>query len=415
MRAVNWTPWAEAAWIEPLPAAVEAPDPVAIAALEQHLANLERLGMAAAEQGLWVQSGAEVLASHRGTTPISAASLTKIPTTLAALIAWSPNYQFETRVEMQGSLQPDGVLRGNLVIRGGGDPLFVWEEAIALANALEARGVREITGDLVIVGDFSMNFQADPIESGRLLQQAFHRDRWPAEAATQFAQMPAGTLQPRLILRGTVQTAPTVPDTVPLMRHHSLPLTQILKAMNIYSNNFIADSLARQLGGGAALGQQAAEAAGVPAEEVRLINGSGLGEENQISPRAVTAMLMTLQAQLHPYDLNVADFFPVVGRERGTLGDRQIIPGAAVKTGTLDRVSSLAGVFPTRDRQLVWFSLMDIGTGDLDTLHRGQDRFLQTLVNQWGNASDIPPDLRPSDRLPSYQAELGDPTRNEPL
>jgi D-alanyl-D-alanine carboxypeptidase/D-alanyl-D-alanine-endopeptidase (penicillin-binding protein 4) len=111
----------------------------------------------------------------------------------------------------------------------------------------------------------------------------------------------------------------------------------------------------------------------------------------------------------------VADFFPVVGRERGTLGGRQIVAGAAVKTGTLDRVSSLAGVIPTGDRPLVWFSLMDIGTGDLDALHRGQDRLLQSLVGQWGTADPLPPDLQPSDRLPSYQQELGNPARNESL
>jgi len=415
MRAVDWSPWLTGSGVTEMPTPIDAPDPGAVAAVERHLSSLAGLGLPAADQGVWIQSGAEVLASHRGMIPTPAASLTKIPTTLASLVTWTPDYQFETLVEMQGQLQPDGVLQGNLVIRGGGDPLFVWEEAIALANALQARGIGQVTGDLIIVGDFSMNFQGDPAQSGQFLRQALDAARWPSEAATQFATLPTGTPRPQISIGGTVKVASSAADTTPLLKHRSLPLTQILKAMNIYSNNFIADDLARQLGGGSQVAQIAAEAATVPSTEIQLINGSGLGEENQISPRAVATMLMTIQARLQPYDLTVADFFPVVGRERGTLGGRQIVAGAAVKTGTLDRVSSLAGVIPTGDRPLVWFSLMDIGTGDLDALHRGQDRLLQSLVGQWGTADPLPPDLQPSDRLPSYQQELGNPARNESL
>lgn len=400
----------------PLPQAVDAPDPVAIAAVERHLQSLAALGMSPEEQGVWIQSGNEVLASHRGTVPVPAASLTKIPTTLAALSVWGHEHQFETQVGIRGTLQSDGVVQGDLVVQGGGDPLLVWEEAIALGNALQQLGITEVTGDLLITGDFFMNFEADAAQSGEWLRQSFHADLWNGEARAQYAQMPQGTPQPRLAIAGSVQVVAQPPnDVTPILRHRSLSLTQILKAMNIYSNNFIADNLAQQMGGGSRVAQLAAEAAAVPVEEVQLINGSGLGEENRISPRAVTTMLMALQARLEAADLTVADFFPVVGRERGTLGDRQLLPGSALKTGTLDRVSSLAGVIPTRDRPLVWFSLMDIGTGDLGTLHRQQDQLLQTLAAAWGTSAAVPDGLRPSDQLPSYQQELGNPSRNEPL
>jgi len=416
MRAVDWSPWEEHVWSKMLPQTIDAPDPVAIAAVEQHLQSLAALGMPPEQQGLWIQSGNEVLASHRGTVPISAASLTKIPTTLAALSIWGHEHQFETLVGIRGTLQPGGVVEGDLVVQGGGDPLLVWEEAIALGNALQQLGITEVTGDLLITGDFYMNFEADAAQSGEWLRQSFHVDLWNGEARTQYAQMPEGTPQPQIAIAGTVQVLPQPPnDFTPLLRHRSLSLTQILKAMNIFSNNFIADNLAQQMGGGRRVAQIAAEAAAVPLEEVQLVNGSGLGEENRISPRAVTVMLMALQLRLQAADLTVADFFPVVGRERGTLGDRQLLPGSALKTGTLDRVSSLAGVVPTRDRPLVWFSLMDIGTGDLGTLHRQQDRLLQALANAWGVAPSVPDGLQPSEQLPGYQEELGNPARNEVL
>nr|WP_242035616.1 MULTISPECIES: D-alanyl-D-alanine carboxypeptidase [unclassified Leptolyngbya] len=412
MRAVDWSPWSESRWVLPGPEPVDAPDTIAIAARNYHLQALAAMGMPAANQGIWIQSGNEILASHRGTVPIPAASLTKIATTLAAFSTWGPDHQFDTLVGIQGSLQPGGILQGNLVVKGGGDPLFVWEEAIALANALQQRGIRQVTGNLIITGDFAMNFQGDPQRSGELLRQSFNTDLWTSEISEQFAKMPTGTPRPRLSITGNIQVAPEA-EATPFLRHRSLSLTQILKAMNIYSNNFIADDMARKLGGGPAVAQLAATAANIPVAEVQLINGSGLGEENRISPRGVTAMLIALQEQLRSHELTVADFLPVVGRERGTIGRRQLTPGSAVKTGTLDRVSSLAGVVPTRDRSLVWFTLIDIGAGDLAILHQQQDRVLQTLSGQWGIPDTLPAEIRPSDRLPSYQAELGNPARNE--
>ncbi|MGG6294297.1 D-alanyl-D-alanine carboxypeptidase [Leptolyngbya sp. AN02str] len=411
MLAVNWASWGEdATWTAVIEEPTLVDDPVAIAAVQQHLQRLTALGMPASAQGVWLQSGREILAEHRGTTPIPAASLTKIPTTLAALETWGIDHQFETLVGFQGTVQP-GVLTGDLVIEGRGDPLFVWEEAIALGAALNQLGITQVTGDLIITGDFAMNFEANPQRSGELLRQGMNANLWNAEAATQYNTMVNRPAQPVVQIQGNVVYSDRTPSYTPLLQHRSLSLTQILKAMNIFSNNFIADWLATRMGGGPSVATKAAAAARLSPNEIQLINGSGLGEANQISPRAVTAMLLTLQSRFKASELTVADFFPVVGRERGTLGRRSIVPGAAFKTGTLDRVSSLAGVVPTRDRGLVWFAIFDIGTGELATLHAEQDRLLQTLVGQWGQVDALPREILPSDRLKSYAEELGDPKR----
>ncbi len=412
MRSVDWSTWADdTTWVSLLGEPNRVQDPVAIAATQRHLQTLASLGMQTSAQGIWLQAGNEVLAEHRGTEPIPAASLTKIPTTLAALTTWGTDHRFETVVGMQGTIR-DGVIEGNLVIEGGGDPLFVWEEAIALGAALQRQGIQQVTGDLIISGKFAMNFEARPGAAGALLRQGMNAGLWSSEAAGQYRGMTNPPNTPHIRIEGVVRPVNAPPAYTPILTHQSLSLTQILKAMNIYSNNFIADWLAEQLGGGASVAQTAAAAAAISPDEVILVNGSGLGEDNRISPRAITAMLMTLQRQLKTNDLNVADFFPVVGRERGTLGSRAIVPGAAVKTGTLNRVSSLAGVVPTRDRGLVWFAIFDIGGGNLTQLHNSQDQLLQALVNRWGQAEPLPSDIQPSDRLPSYFAELGDARRN---
>jgi len=51
-----------------------------------------------------------------------------------------------------------------------------------------------------------------------------------------------------VVISGSVQVATPVPKQILLLRHQSLPLAQIIKEMNIYSNNEMAEMLAQSLG-----------------------------------------------------------------------------------------------------------------------------------------------------------------------
>jgi D-alanyl-D-alanine carboxypeptidase/D-alanyl-D-alanine-endopeptidase (penicillin-binding protein 4) len=181
-----------------------------------------------------------------------------------------------------------------------------------------------------------------------------------------------------------VATIP-IPKKFLLLRHRSLSLTQILKEMNIYSNNAMAEMLAQSVGGAQVTAQLATKSAGVPPEEIQLANGSGLGVENRISPRATCAMLMAVERFLqHPTNFSVADIFPVVwARQAGNHACAAHPSGTAIKTGTLRDVSALAGVMPTRDRGEVWFAIINRG-GDVDGFRTQQDLTARTLVKQWG-------------------------------
>ncbi len=90
---------------------VLAPDRSSIAAntVQQYVQSLQTLG-ATSEQGIWLQSGPVLLANHQGTTPLPAASLTKIATSLAALSTWGANYQFATTLSTTGTIA-NGVLQ----------------------------------------------------------------------------------------------------------------------------------------------------------------------------------------------------------------------------------------------------------------------------------------------------------------
>lgn len=416
LKSVAWQEWLDTAWIRSLTQPQKAIDPTAVAIVQNHVSAVTAAGMATPNQGVWIQTDSEILAEHQGETPLSAASLTKIATTLAALETWEPEHQFETLISASGPIQ-DGVLQGDLVIQGETDPLFVWEEAIVLANALKQVGIQRVTGELIVTPKFVMNFETDPQMAARLLQQGMNAVLWNEVAAEQYQTLPPTTPRPELVIEGGVRVLPVsqvaqLPAT-PLIRHQSVPLVDMLRAMNTYSNNFMSDVIANEIGGAATVAKVAATQAGVPLEEIQLINGSGLGNENRISPRAVGAMLVAIQRSVALQQLNITDLFPVIGRDRGTLRGRNISTGAALKTGTLDDVSALAGVIPTRDRGLIWFSIINVGIGDLDFLHKQQDQLLQTLVQTWG--SPAVSELRLSDRPSRDATQLGAASRNQIL
>ena len=81
------------------------------------------------------------------------ASLMKLVTTGAALDLLGPTWVWSTDVWFQGRLRnagPDGLLEGNLVIKGNGDPKLVLERVWLLVRKIRQAGVREIRGDIVL-------------------------------------------------------------------------------------------------------------------------------------------------------------------------------------------------------------------------------------------------------------------------
>jgi len=82
-------------------------------------------------------------------TPRSPASVIKLLTTYAGLELLGPTYTWETRFYLDGTLN-NGVLKGNLVFQGGGDPFLTRETFWHMLHNLRARGLREINGNLII-------------------------------------------------------------------------------------------------------------------------------------------------------------------------------------------------------------------------------------------------------------------------
>jgi len=87
--------------------------------------------------------------SANAARPMNPASTMKIVTTYSALHLLGPAYTFRTEVLADGP-QAGEVLRGELYVRGGGDPHLVVENLWQLLNRLRGFGIRDIRGDLVL-------------------------------------------------------------------------------------------------------------------------------------------------------------------------------------------------------------------------------------------------------------------------
>lgn len=409
--------WETLAW-QNNPGLVLAPDPnpTGASTVQKYFQELATSKLITPEtlqsQGIWMQSGPMLMANHQGTTPLPAASLTKIATSLVTLHKLGANYEFPTTFSTTGTIE-NGILKGDLVVNAGGDPLFVWQDAITIANKLNRMGIRQVQGNLVIAGNFAINFQTNPLIAGEALKQVFHSSKWTRVMQIHYSTMPKGTPKPQVAIAGKVELATQEPANQKLLiRHRSLPLKQLINEMNVFSNNEMAEMLAQAVGGATVVQAEAAKLAHVPPGEILLINGSGLGVENRISPRAACAMLMALQREATPYGITVADLFPTAGFDhRGTMHARKLPNATVMKTGTLREVSALAGVVPTRDRGLVWFAIINRGPF-IPAFRQEQDKFLQALVKQLQEPTQTPHAIAPHSGKKPVPI-LGSDERNE--
>lgn len=114
-----------------------------------------------------------VIEEYRAQNVVPPASVMKVLTTAAMLETYGPSFRFTTTMEHTGTIS-DGVLHGNLIIRGGGDPSlgdlkkgqqfhYQW------IKALRKAGIKKIDGD--IIADMSL-FDAEAQNPSWLMEDA---------------------------------------------------------------------------------------------------------------------------------------------------------------------------------------------------------------------------------------------------
>ncbi|WP_277960990.1 D-alanyl-D-alanine carboxypeptidase/D-alanyl-D-alanine endopeptidase [Pseudomonas sp. RIT-To-2] len=379
---------------------------------------------------------------------VNPASTMKTITTFAALELLGPNYQWKTEFYTDGTLS-NGVLHGNLYLKGGGDPKLNMEKLWLLMRDLRANGVQQVTGDLVLDrsyfiqpnlpefnddgGDENAPFLVRPDalmvnlkalrfvarnDGGKVMVSVeppiatIHVDNQiKALAGKQCSgdvrynpvTAPDGSISVvvsggladgcssqtylsvldhptyaagavRAIwneLGGTIagrdREAVVPKDAKLLARAFSPDLAEIIRDINKYSNNTMAQQLFLSIGAryrtdadtdDAKAAQRVIRAwmarKGIPASHLVLENGSGLSRDERVSARELATMLQV--AWKSPYAAEFMSSLPIIGTD-GTMRKRLKTTALAgeghVKTGTLNNVRAIAG-FSRDDNGNTW-------------------------------------------------------------
>lgn len=335
--------------------------------------------------------------------PLIPASNEKLAVTYASLLALGPSFRFSTDVVGEGEL--DGTLwRGDIVLKGYGDPTLSTLDLLSLASQLRSQGIRRVTGQ--VIGDESF-FDTKRMapgwksyfflnESPALSALTVDRGRYKSHSTTQPALAAALSFRTALLragisVAGRALTGTADAAAVPLATIESVPLTLVLRFMDHESDNFTAEMLLKQLGAGSGL--QGTTAAGaqavlqllaeqqIPLTGVRIVDGSGLSRLDRLTTEAVVAMLRSSWLDEDLRELLI-DALPVAGRS-GTLDSRMRGTVAAgrvrAKTGTLNQASALSGYV----RRRYAFSVIQNGPGiSIYWARRAQDHFATVLARQ---------------------------------
>ena len=348
-----------------------------------------------------------VLYRRNATRPLLPASNEKLYVTIGALTELGPDFRYETRVVAAGT-RTSGVLHGNLVLVGSGDPTLSRYRVAALARAIRAAGITRITGR--VIGDETLfdRKRSGPgwparfvdIECPPLSALAVDRNVAGATFVRTPARRAARLLRDALAARSVrsagigVGKAPTT--ATPIAKTSSLPLWRILRFMNRESDNFTAETVAKSVGAYAGTGGTTAEGMrvtrgviepllGADSPALSLADGSGLSLDDRSTASALARLFTAASAQPSIADA-VFGSLSIAGRN-GTLERRMRDLEGRVrgKTGTLDGVSSLtAYVTSTTGHRYVISVIMNRRSLSFWQAHAAQDAIASLVARLAG-------------------------------
>jgi serine-type D-Ala-D-Ala carboxypeptidase/endopeptidase (penicillin-binding protein 4) len=331
------------------------------------------------------------------------ASNAKLAVAYASLALLGPEHRLDTVVYGEGELL-GSTWKGDLVLKGFGDPTLSRGDLGALARQIRAAGIRQVTGGIEADESYFDSRRTGPAwrsyyyigESPPLSALTVDRARFRGWVTKEPA-LTAGS-QFRLALRAAgvgvrnrVVVGVADPSAEQLATTASAPLSRIVAYMNRESDNFTAELLLKQLGAvddgrgtsaaGAEAVRRALRDAAVPLAGVRIVDGSGLSSLNRLTAAAVIGILVVAW---HDPEIRPAFMHSLaVAGVNGTLEDRLERPPARgavlAKTGTLAESSALSGYARGR-----WaFAVIQNGRPVSHYwARRAQDRFASVLAGQ---------------------------------
>jgi serine-type D-Ala-D-Ala carboxypeptidase/endopeptidase (penicillin-binding protein 4) len=347
-------------------------------------------------------TGRTVFARHEALALVPASNQ-KLAVAFAALALLGPTHRFETTVYGEGALVGQ-TWKGDLVLKGFGDPTLSRADLRSLAVQIRAFGIRRVSGDIEADESYF-----DSRRTGPAWKSRYYLNESPALSAltvdrarfrgwlTGDPALAAGT-QFRLALRsvgvrvgGRAELGVAEPLAEQLAVTESEPLQRILRYMDRESDNFTAEILLKQLGavdegvGTSAAGAKAVvrtlRHAAIPLTGVRIVDGSGLSPKNRLTAAALIGLLVAAwnNPVIRPA---FVQSLPIAG-VNGTLEDRMEAPPARgavlAKTGSTAESSALSGYVRGRFA----FAVLQNGRPVWHYwARRAQDRFAAVLAAQ---------------------------------
>lgn len=399
---------------------VPPPSASALADILEPLLKESDLGKQSAVSVVDASSGRQLYGVRSGAA-VTPASTVKLATAAAALSARGADYRIPTRVVGGGD-------KDKVVLVGGGDPTLSSEALGNLARST-ARALRGAGHEKVSLGydtsrysgperhSIGSNDNLAPVTplmadqarlegvtegSGADAEHGKSPLHGPAPRSTDPAGDAAETFAEALEKHGVdVEGKPgeagSPRGAKDLAVHRSAPMSSLVERMLTYSDNDIAEALARQTalasgepadfkGAGKAV-RHHLDKLGLPVKGVQLADGSGLDRDGKVTPALLTRLLVRAADPGHERLRPVLTGLPVA-HFTGTLdsryGSERGKPGAGLvraKTGTLTGVNALAGSVVDADGRLLVFAFMAKGTTDGKAAQESLDRMASALAN----------------------------------
>lgn len=347
------------------------------------------------------------------------ASNAKMFTTAAMLDILGADTRIETEVWADGEPDGSGTINGSLYLVGHHDVSWSTdfyagprEPLDRIADLLYAQGVRTISGDAIVHGEF--------IYEGASLGN-YNAASYRGTVATRFAEALAAA---GITVQGSSGSSPDFGapgGTIELLTWESPPLSSMAVPINVRSHNEFADLWLRHLGwassgestygaGGSAMVDWMAS---LPTDNNGAVwnDGSGLSHGNRTSARNIIDLIRGMEgsSQADRWMRSMA-----ISGIRGTIGGR--MTGASTvgrfwgKTGTLPSIGvvALSGVlFHRDDGRRYAVSMLFNGVPNVSTARGVQDQFVTAVAeNHHGVARLATPELDYAIGAPSDVVEL---------
>lgn len=349
------------------------------------------------------------------------ASSMKVITAVAALDRLGGDYQFATQLYAT-AVPADSLLQGSLVARGGFDPLFGRDDLRAFVEVLRQRGIRRITGDIIL--DVSLKDTTNLgwgwcwDDKNKPLTPLLYRgnDSWGDHFIEQLQR--AG-----ITLEGNIHRG-VLPSGAQLLVERKHSIDQVLRPMLKDSDNLCAEAMFYQLAAtskrayatykdAAAQVHQLIADCGLQPSDYLVADGSGLSLYNYVSPLLLVAVLRHA-AQNEETFTHLTIALPIMGRD-GTLKSRcrrtTAQDNVRAKTGTVEGVSSLTGYAMAANGHRLCFAIVNQGVRTAAEGRSFQDAVCRALTEGF-DTPHIRPDVQP-DAEPMNEDETAAPTAAE--